>query len=326
MIGRIALLLLAGVVICAEVSQLELKTEFAKFMVTYGKTYHSPEEVEYRFQVFSDNYRMIVENNAQRVHASDEEMGVNQFADMTMEEIKQTYLGYKPSRFPCKEKHKKIQGDPKINWVTKGKVSKVKNQGNCGSCWAFSAMGAIESLHAIANGTMTLYSEQELVDCSRAYGDNEGCNGGDMCQAFDYIKDNGISLESEYPYRARDQKCAKKSKSFIIRDCVNVTQLDSDELLEALAYGPVSVAVMANNAQFMYYRRGIIKSGCTGKDGLDHGILLVGAGNEENTDYWLVKNSWGTGWGLSGYGKIKRDTGKGKGMCGIAMENSYPVL
>lgn len=326
MIGKLALLLLAGVVICEGVTELELKSEFAKFMTTYARNYQSSEEVEHRFEVFSENYQAIVEFNEQRTEDSDEELGVNQFADMTLDEIKDAYLSYKPSRFPCKAKHKKIKGDPSINWVNKGKVGRVKNQGNCGSCWAFSAMGAIESLHAIANGTMIYYSEQELVDCSRKYGDNEGCNGGDMCQAFDYIKDNGISLESEYRYEARDRPCRKKSKAFIIRDCVNVTQLDSDELLEALAWGPVSVAVMADNPQFMYYRRGIIKTGCVSAGGLDHGILLVGAGNEESTDYWLVKNSWGASWGLSGYAKIKRDTGRGKGMCGIAMENSYPVL
>jgi C1A family cysteine protease len=272
-----------------------------------------------------DNYMAIVEHN--RVN-KDFELGVNQFADMTLAEIKAKFLKKREATTPCTKNHTPIKGDPKVDWRTKNAVTQVKNQGNCGSCWAFSTTGALEGLQAIKKGKLVELSEQELVDCSRSYG-NEGCNGGDMSAAFEYVKDKGISTEAEYPYEGRDRSCRKKSASFQVSGCVNVTHNDNDELLEALTIGPVSIAVKANNMAFMYYRSGVIKSGCGREsDELDHGITLVGAAFESgtNTPYWICKNSWGRSWGQAGYVYIKRDTGKSAGVCGIAMEDSYPVL
>jgi xylem cysteine proteinase len=323
MIAKILLFALVGAVICRDVMDNEVTIAFGSFMREFNKNYESIEETVTRYNIFAENYRYIQNHNEFNY---DFTLGVNQFADLTMEEIKEKYLGLKaPDHNPCKLKHEPIKGEPKIDWRAKGAVAKVKNQGNCGSCWAFSAIGALEGLHFILTKELTTYSEQELVDCSRAYW-NEGCNGGEMNQAFEYIKDQGISTDKEYPYEGRDRSCRKKSKSFVIDGCVNVTKDDNDNLLEALAHGPVSVAVKANNREFMYYRGGIIKSGC-GKqnDELDHGITLVGADEEKGTPFWIVKNSWGPSWGEKGYVRIKRDTGKGHSMCGIAMDACYPV-
>ena len=323
MISKIILLLLAGVVICRVVMEAEVTMEFSKFMKEHNKVYTTLDELQSRYNIFMDNYMAIVEHN--RVN-KDFELGVNQFADMTLAEIKERFLKKREGLTPCTLKHTKVPPQTEIDWRKKNAVSQVKNQGNCGSCWAFSTTGALEGLHAIKKGSLVEYSEQELVDCSRSYG-NEGCNGGDMSAAFEYVKDKGISTEAEYPYEGRDRTCRKKSNSFQVSGCVNVTHNNNDELLEALTIGPVSIAVKANNVAFMYYRSGIIKSGCGREsDELDHGITLVGASVDNGTPYWICKNSWGRSWGQAGYVYIKRDTGMGPGVCGIAMEDSYPVL
>lgn len=294
MIGKLLLLALVGAVICRDVMDNEVTIAFGSFMREFNKNYESIEETVTRYNIFAENYRYIQNHNEFNY---DFTLGVNQFADLTMEEIKEKYLGLKaPDHNPCKLTHEKIKGEEKIDWRAKGAVAKVKNQGNCGSCWAFSAVGALEGLNFLKTGTLTTFSEQELVDCSRAYW-NEGCNGGEMNQAFQYVVDNGISTDKEYPYEGRDRSCRKKSKTLVIDGCVNVTKNDNDNLLEALAHGPVSVAVKANNREFMYYRSGIIKSGCgTKRDELDHGITLVGADTDGTTPFWIVKNSWGASW------------------------------
>ena len=326
MLSKIILIALLGVSFCFDLPSIFGATvEFAKFMKEHGKKYDSLQEIMKRYSIFMDNYNYIEEHN--KVN-TDFKLAINQFADLTPEEFKAMYLSTKPTTGHCKIAHVKGEAKTVVDWREKGMVSRVKNQGSCGSCWAFSAIGALESLHAIKKGTPVVeYSEQELVDCDRT--ENMGCKGGDMDLAFEYVQKNGISTEAEYPYEGRDGKCRKKSKALQIDGCTAVAADDSDQLLEALNHGPVSVAVKANNRAFMYFRSGIITSGCgTNADELDHGILLVGAAMAESvgTPYWIVKNSWGTSWGMKGYVQIKRDTGKGNGVCGIAMDNSYPVM
>ena len=327
MFAKLLLIALLGVVICRDVMDTEVTLEYGNFMKENNKKYDSVGEMIKRYHIFADNYRYIQNHNSQN---KDFQLGVNQFSDLTLVEFKSYMLRFKmPSRKPCTVTHTKVEAKPEIDWRDKNAVTRVKNQGSCGSCWTFSTTGALEGLHAIKKGSLIEYSEQELVDCASAYGDNHGCQGGDMSQAFDYIKDNGISLESEYPYVGRNGQCRKKSNSFQVAGCVNVTADDSMELLEALNIGPVSIAVKADNRAFMYYRGGIITSGCgSDRDELDHGITLVGAGIDKSTGtpYWIAKNSWGSSWGEHGFVRIKRDTVKGHGMCGIAMENCYPTL
>ena len=199
-------LILLGTVFCLEISTTEINNEFIKFIKDYEREYSTVEETLERYKIFAKNYIQIKEINEEH---NGVELAVNDFADLTPEEFKATYLGYvpnnSPSRKPCVVKHQKTTPKEVIDWRTKGVVTTVKNQGQCGSCWAFTAVCALEGLQAIKTKKLIRYSEQELVDCSRKYGDNQGCKGGDISQAFDYVKDNGISLEAEYPYKAKDQ-------------------------------------------------------------------------------------------------------------------------
>jgi C1A family cysteine protease len=309
-----------------EVSQWEMTGAFVKFMDEYKRQYGSAGELMRRYEIFAKNYKTIKEYNSNQ---TDFVLAVNQFADLTRDEFRSQHLGYMPNqrlRAATNPTPAPKWGPPNpvVDWRKTNKVTRVKNQYSCGSCWAFSAIGAVESLHAIVSGTLTEYSEQELVDCAREYG-NEGCNGGEMYAALQYVVDRGISLESEYRYEGRDGRCRKKSSSFKPRSYLNATRDDNDELLSILNHQPVSIAVEADNAAFMFYRSGIITKDCGTK--LDHGILLVGANidPDKQIPYWIVKNSWGRSWGLEGYAYIKRDSGKSHGVCGIAMDNSYPI-
>ncbi|MDR3737355.1 MAG: C1 family peptidase [Acidobacteriaceae bacterium] len=324
MISKIILLVLLGVALCRVVPDSEVAMEFGKFIKKYKMDYDSVQETIKRYNIFADNYRYIVAENSKN---GDVKLAVNQFADITPEEMKAYLLKYKKTTKPCTLKHiKPANVKDVVDWREKKVIARVKNQGNCGSCWAFSAIAAIESLQAIKSGKVIEYSEQELVDCSVGWGDNHGCKGGDMSQAFEYVAEKGISLESEYPYKGRDGTCKKVSSSYKIKGCVNVTADDSIELLQALNIEPISIAVKADNRKFMYYSSGIITSGCgSDSDELDHGILLVAALKEGETPYWVAKNSWGAYWGKRGFVQIKRDTTKGHGVCGIAMENAYPI-
>ena len=304
--------------------QGEIREAFNDFVDKYGKEYASKKETEKRYQIFAENYRIIQDNNENN---DDYTLGVNQFTDMSREEFKEFLGSFTPRKSKNVKKLRNFDADPNIDWDAKGYVAPVKNQGQCGSCWAFSAIGAVESLHAIKAQTpndVTQYAEQELVDCSGSYG-NEGCNGGWMDYAFEYIRDKGISLESEYPYHARDQKCQKKSSSFKLAGYTDVPENDSDQLLNALNIEPVSVAVEADEAAWQSYTGGIVTKNC-GTD-LDHGVLLVGSGHDstKNLDFWRIKNSWGTSWGEKGFIRLLRKPGKGPGMCGIAMVASYPT-
>ena len=320
---KVLLLVLLGVALCREVADTEVTLAFGDFLKTHNKRYHTVDEMVKRYKIFSENYRNIENHNSKE---KDFKLAINQFADLTKAEFKTQYLRYMPTTDACKDKHTPITPVPEINWFTKGKVARVKNQGNCGSCWAFSTIGAVEALWAIKTGTLVELSEQELVDCSRSYG-NEGCNGGEMDAGFLYIRDKGISTAAEYKYEGRDGSCRKKSAGFKLTGCVQVAHDNGNELLEALTKGPVSIAVKADNSAFMYYRSGIITKGCgTDRDELDHGITLVGAGIDKNTNanFWIAKNSWGASWGESGFVRIKRDP-SGHGICGINMDNSYPL-
>jgi C1A family cysteine protease len=199
-----------------------------------------------------------------------------------------------------------LNGD--IDWTATNKVTGVKNQANCGSCWAFSAVASIESALLI-NGRSALLSEQQLVDCSRSYG-NQGCNGGWMDSAFQYVKDHGLVEGSQYPYVARDQACAIDSGSFKVSGFVDVAGCDN--LINALAGRPISVAVDASN--WSLYRSGILSTCGTG---VNHGVLLVGASDS----FWRIKNSWATTWGESGYIRIARGN-----TCAVCSYPSYPTL
>ena len=211
-----------------------------------------------------------------------------------------------------------------MDWTEHGAVTPVKNQGQCGSCWAFSATGSLEGLNYIKNKELLSFSEQQLVDCSHSYGNN-GCNGGLMDMAFWYVTDNGISLESKYPYRGVGGQChyTAEDKAFTNKDCTDVTVNKELPLLAAINQQPVSVAIQANHMSFQLYKSGVYSGNCGTK--LDHGVLAVGYGDLDGKKFFKVKNSWGASWGQKGFILIARK-GDGKGQCGIQEAASFPTL
>jgi len=212
-----------------------------------------------------------------------------------------------------------------VDWRTKGIVTPVKDQGQCGSCWSFSTTGSVEGAWAM-NHTLVSLSEQNLMDCSRAYG-NMGCNGGMMDNAFKYIINNhGIDTEASYPYQAYTSyncKYSTANKGASITSYKDVTSGSEAALQNAVAYRPVSVAIDASHSSFQLYTSGVYYEPACSSTSLDHGVLTVGYGTGTSGDYWIVKNSWGTGWGMQGYIYMSRNKNNN---CGIATAASFPVV
>jgi len=309
----------------ASVTQKEHLDSFLQFNKRFGKIHGSQSELEYRYSIYLDNKKFIEEKNAQNLSFT---LGENNFADLTFEEFASKYLSHTIIRnkvFRGKNM-KRVFLDGGKDWRKEGKVAPVKNQGACGSCWAFSAIGSLESAYAIKNGEIQTFSEMELVDCSGEYGNN-GCNGGLMSNAFDYIKDNQIGLSADYPYRPVQGHChADKSKTRIsITDYSPISPVDVDGLVSAINNQPVSVAIEVRR-DFQLYKGGIYTSDDSCGESLNHGVLAVGysaAGNGD--DFFVVKNSWGESWGEQGF--VRMAIGSGSGTCGIANEaDVYPTL
>lgn len=214
-----------------------------------------------------------------------------------------------------------------VDWRKDNIVSSVKNQEKCGSCWSFSAAGAVESAWAQKNNKLYNLSEQELMDCSSYYG-NHGCNGGSMNLAFKYIINNGICTNLSYPYMAAQNMCYNTTCNKVVNISNYWNIISSERQLEkAVAIRPVSVAIEADKRSFQLYQSGVYNDINCGQQ-LDHGVLLVGYGEDDNIGmkYWIVKNSWGEDWGENGYIKIQKDSGVDGGICGIALHASIPVV
>jgi C1A family cysteine protease len=307
---------------------------FNDFQQKFNKRYDSINELEERFDIFRSNLRDIVLHNLDTTQNFT--MGINQFTDLTPQEFKNIYVnglksGAEVGSYGCKTFSSHGSALPaSVDWRNKGAVTSVKDQGQCGSCWTFSSTGAVEGAWAIAKGQLVDLSEEQLVECATgiSYG-SHGCSGGQMEGAFKYIIENGQCSDASYPYTSGTGKsgsCQKCSSVAHISSCSDVTPNDQLALKSAVAQQPVSIAIEADTRYFQSYSSGILTSSSCGTN-LDHGVLIVGYGEENGQKYWLVKNSWSSTWGDAGYVKIARtESTNDAGICGIAMDPSFPTV
>ncbi|XP_054776504.1 zingipain-2-like [Prosopis cineraria] len=306
-------------------------------MKEHGRIYPNFEESETRYQIFQRNLRYITEMNAKRSNSTfSYRLGLNKFADMSPEEFKRVYLRELKiptttntttgSRTDYAEQKDSCGAPASMDWRQNGVVVGVKNQGSCGSCWAFAAAAAIESAHAISTRELVSLSEQELIDCDSK---GQGCSGGWPSYAFDWVVGNGgISKEDDYPYAAQKGYCRANmngNSAVKISSYQRVTPSD-DALMCATAQQPIAVALDATNIQL--YNGGIYEGEDCPRDSnrLNHAVLIVGYGSEDGKDYWIAKNSWGEGWGMKGYILIHRNTDLPNGVCSINTAASYPII
>lgn len=308
-------------------------SDFSGFMERFHKKYDSIQELESRFQIFKQNAKTIFLHNLEFQSGKQNfTMSINQFTDLTADEFKGKYVnnGKKVEfgSYGCKSFSSDASGIPDVvDWRLNGAVTSVKDQGQCGSCWAFSSTGAVEGAWAIAKGDLVDLSEQQLVDCATgvSYG-SHGCSGGQMDGAFKFVTVNGLCTLKSYPYVAVEGSCQKCSAVAQVSSCSDVKANDQVSLKAAVAKQPVSVAIEADTRYFQSYSGGVLTSASCGTN-LDHGVLVVGYGKENGIDYWLVKNSWSSSWGENGYVKIARtDSTNNSGVCGIAMMASFPSI
>lgn len=305
--------------------------EWHLYKSTFKKTYPTVVHENVRRKVWEQNLLYIHKHNLEAdMNMHTYRLGVNEYADMTNEEYRKVLLGYRMNttipRGSAFLPPSNVDLPTTVDWRKKGYVTPVKNQGQCGSCWAFSTTGSLEGQHFRKTGRLVSLSEQNLVDCSRSFGNN-GCNGGLMDRAFQYIKANGgIDTERSYPYDARDEPCHFKRATVGATDSGFVDILSGSEAhlkVASATVGPISVAIDASHPSFQLYKSGVYNEIQCSSVMLDHGVLVVGYGTFEGQDYWLVKNSWGPTWGLRGYIMMSRNK---RNQCGIATQASYPLV
>lgn len=302
--------------------------DWEHWKTTFEKTFTPAEEVQYKAN-YADNINHILRENA-KGHTY--RLGVNEYAHMTPDEFYGYYTMKNGVEVPEKQNLHVVKPAEEIadsiDWVERGKVTGVKNQGQCGSCWAFSTTGSTEAATAIANNAAPIsLSEQQLVDCAASFGNN-GCNGGLMDNGFKYIKSaGGLATEQEYPYTASTNSCNTNEAAEHVSDVSGFHDVETTDtaFLSALNVGPVSIAIEADKSAFQMYRSGVLTDAVGCGEKLDHGVLAVGYGSLSGVDYYKVKNSWGANWGMNGYILMGRGSQYPDGMCGMLKNGSYPT-
>lgn len=308
-----------------------------EFKKTFGKTYESYEEELRRLEIFKNNTKLIEQHNSEAneyVPKHTYTLRINDFGDWSQEEFSDLNLGTifppptlkKPYSSYKFKRQSNGQVPTSFDWRTNGFDTPAKDQGTCNSCWAFAAVGALEA-QLIIKGQKLSLSEQQLQDCAIKRTERKCRSLGSPDEAFQYIKDNGLSSDALYPYKRGDQTCQSSENAIPpnkVAEVVNVRPTE-DDLKEAVATkGPVSVAISASTKIFdvQFHGGGLYKDLCT-SGGLNHAMLVVGYGNDNNGDFWWVKNSYGPNWGEKGYVRMARNQNN---MCGIASHASYPLV
>jgi KDEL-tailed cysteine endopeptidase len=298
----------------------ELKSLWSSWKIYHGKAYGLAEETA-RFAIFVENYKRVIKFNAENENTK---LAMNKFADLTGEEFKNIHAGcFKDDGKRFVDNNYQVKSLPaSVDWRTKGAVTPIKNQGQCGSCWSFSTTGALEGFHFISTGTLLSFSEQQIVDCDTQ---DDGCDGGLPYQAMEYTATAGLETESEYPYTAEDGTCTvdKSETTTTNSGHTMIATKNTNAVLTATVAQPVSVAIEADQDVFQLYSSGVISKGCG--DSLDHAVLVVGYNTFSSEQAFIVKNSWGTDWGQAGYVYISTSEtpNGGAGVCGIL---SQPVV
>jgi len=303
---------------------------FKEFVLRYDKTYDSVDQRAKAAVAFCHSLAYVEAENAKQNKFT---LVINELADLVPENFgARLGLGVPPTRSMGAQLlgTDRYSGAPlpeSIDWVARGAVTMPKNQGQCGACWSFATTGALEGAWYIASGKLVSLSEQQLVDCSKN-GGNDGCNGGLMTTAFHYLSSKAVCAEANYSYTADAGKCLETTCTVGIppgqvSGFREVPSGDEKALMEAVSKQPIAVGIEADQSPFTLYSHGILKAQCGSH--LNHGVLLVGYGTENGTDYWKVKNSWGPQWGEDGYIRLERGMSE-DGECGINTLASYPVV
>lgn len=345
-IGLFTILITFNCFVYADISEQD-ELAWKEYKTKYNKTYNSEAEDIYRMKIFLDNRQYVLSYNIKEKSKSSFTQGLNHLSDLSQHEINRLLNGFRLEKEPDRQVdgvlwtillslndslstptdrawYENIFSPPTLDYRTTGRVSKVKDQGSCGSCWSFATTGALESILA-SQGKGVLLSEQNLVDCSNKYG-NHGCSGGLMDQAFNYVHDHGIMSQNDYPYTGKDESCKfSKEKSITTVRGSFILPSGNEALLRMVLSmtGPIPIAIDASSKSFHSYKSGIYndRSCRNSLNSLNHAVLLVGYGTNRNYgDYWLIKNSWGSNWGDNGYIKIARNR---RNLCGVA---TYAVL